>query len=359
MIAVAMVLTFLTNVYPGKQYTEAWKTYTDFNDARTMIFDYSYISDEEALQPILEKYGVEQEELAAFRQYWMLGNPIPTECLEEIYESVKPVEEEAFFTPDLLKSLLRYRFSGENFHLGRCAFLGYVLVTMAIVFSGKWKFLIPLGAVNVGRLGLLLYLMYHARLPFRVISILYFAELAFMMLLAFLIFREVEWKKWKQALVILYLLGSVLVFTKFFYSNQLYLAEKNRVAEIACEGLVEIYDYCDMHPGKYVVENAACTWYVSDIFDTRVYHSRNLLVAGGWYSFSPEIVAYEKKYLAQNGETYIVFRTNVDEVKEHYVYKYLVNAKGCELIWRDHIDIITGDRLEVYQLIGEYPYEDG
>lgn len=353
-----LLICFVTNFLGGGYGTEAWKAYTAYNDASLRVFDYSFISDPGEIHHILTKYGVSDTEFTAFHKYWMLGNPISTECLQEIYEYVKPIYAADFSFSEIMQTLLRMRFSGDNYNYGRYTVLAYALATFLIICSRKWKQFIPLATINLGRLVILLYLLYNGRLPFRVLSILYIGELIFLLILAFSLIKEVDWKKWKQILLMIYLVGSTYVLIKGSLFALTDLGDKNEVKAGMKGGLEQIYEYCETHPGKYIIDNMSSYWYVSDIFTTSWYDSRNLLVSGAWYSFAPNVVAHEKEYLAREGDTYLLLTMYVGTIEEHYAYDYFVNEKGCELEYHETIPLVTGGELAVYRLIGDYPYEE-
>lgn len=169
----------------------AWQEYLDYNDARTDLYDYGRIWEEEEAEEYYAGQGYASEEIAIYREYNVLLNEALTaEDYRKIdaYGSLRP-EGQRTWLQKFREGfwLYRHRMLGETEDYPyNVVILAFYIMAVLIMIGGRDKkglgMLVLLGVV---RSGLWIYLLAEGRYPERIIISLYLIEL--LVLLAMII----------------------------------------------------------------------------------------------------------------------------------------------------------------------------
>lgn len=368
--------------------SEAWREYLAYNDARTKLYDYVRIREEDEAVEYYAAQGYASEEMEIYRDYNILLNEdLTAEDFKKIssYEEVDPKEQRTGFQK--FKEgfwLYRHRMLGntEDYPYNIVMIALYIIAVLAIIGSKDKKCLWIIALLGVVRSSLWIYLLAAGRYPERIIISLYLIEL--LVLLAMIIdvmkknFRPeavVEIHKRNQdssALadkrigVIMGRVGIVLVgiFLMILSLETAYqvLPKTLETMEQQMETNREedqLFDFMKSHPENlylldvYAVVNH--TEYALKDYDGSY---ENYLLLGGWVSGSPLVTeklsvwGYGSAFdaLDNGGNVYLVlkegFGMDPEELENFYFWR-----TGRTAVFR-RVEDVESD-FDIYQKISE------
>lgn len=163
--------------------SEAWREYLAYNDARTELYDYVRIREEDEAAEYYAAQGYASEEMEIYRDYNILLNEnLTSEDFTRIaaYEEVSPREQRTWFQK--FKEgfwLYRHRVLGktEDYPYNVVMIALYIMASLAIIGSRDKKFLWIIALLGVVRTSLWIYLLAAGRYPERIVISLYLIEL--------------------------------------------------------------------------------------------------------------------------------------------------------------------------------------
>lgn len=168
----------------------AWREYLDYNDARTELYDYGYIWDDEDALEYYTGQGYAPEEMAVYREYNVLLNEsLTAEDYRKIaaYGMIREGErtwlqkwKEGFW-------LYRHRMLGksEDYPYNVVILALYIMAVLLAAGGKNKKCLWMIVLLGMVRSGVWIYLLAQGRYPERVVTSLYLIEL--LVLLAMMI----------------------------------------------------------------------------------------------------------------------------------------------------------------------------
>jgi hypothetical protein len=311
--------------------SEDWKAYQQYNDARSMIYDYPEyaLPTYDEAEAFYQSIGIEKksrartlmnynytaddritpeffhEYIAAYDQNFQAG----IGRRQRILQSVK----------DYLKGIISLRF-----HVKHLLALGlYFLLAVWCLWKKQWLLLGRTVSVAGLQILLWLYLLYAGRIPERVIYSMNLMMIVTVAALGSEVFRKRKMEKWFEsailAVVLLGLGALSLRNVQTFRTENLETARQN-------ESVEALKAYCSEHPENFyfndVTSLAFTTWNVHLWTDEP--YQMNYMSLGDWMSFSP---IWQEK-LVQNG---------IDNVKEalyeqDHVYLICSFDKGLEYL---------------------------
>ena len=162
--------------------TDSWKDYPEYNDARTRLYDYAGVWNEEKAFRYYESQGYTEEEIEIYLDYNVLLNEnLTAEDYKKIasYAELRPEGQRTFFRR--LKDgiwLYRNRLSGQTEDVPYLMMaIGLYLLAIIFFITGKdGKSLAALVLLWMVRSALWVYLLMEGRYPERVIVSLYLIE---------------------------------------------------------------------------------------------------------------------------------------------------------------------------------------
>ncbi len=160
-----------------------WQEYLDYNDARTELYDYELIREEEEAEAYYAAQGYAPEEIEIYREYNVLFNETLTaEDYRKIaaYGGLRPEGQRTWFQK--FKEgfwLYRHRMLGkaEDYPYNVVCIALYIMAAMLMIGGRDKKSLWMLVLLGMVRSGLWIYLLAEGRYPERVVISLYLIEL--------------------------------------------------------------------------------------------------------------------------------------------------------------------------------------
>jgi hypothetical protein len=284
--------------------SEEWKSYEQYNDARSMIYDYPEyaLPTYDEAEVFYQSIGIEKKSrartlmnynytaddritpgfFAEYIQAYEQAFPSATGRLQKIVQSVKAYG----------KGILSLRF-----HVKHLLALGlYFLLAVWYLWKKQWLLLGRTVSVVGLQILLWLYLLYAGRIPERVIYSMNLMMIVTVAALGSEVFRgKMFAKKWISTLLVLVILG----FGIAGIQNVRTLRQENQETAHQNENIEELKTYCSEHPENFyfndVTSLAFTTWNVHLWTDEP--YGMNYMSLGDWMSFSP---IWQEK-LAQNG----------------------------------------------------------
>lgn len=337
-----------------------WKEYLDYNDSRTLLYDYTNFLSADTYGENCTAYGMTPTEYNILYNYNnLLDNSIDAERMGEIAdrvsESMKPAGS---FVTSVKNSVRQYlthiRYNDAPFNY---IWLGSVLILGCCCVLGKHWFMLGIVAVlELGRSVVWIYLIWKGRFPQRVSQSLYLLEilllLGMLMTLAHGINLAEKVKKiaaWGLAVALLF----------FCISQWRNTFDELKYRDDVQKGWETIKEYCEERPE---------TIFFADVFSVVQYAEsqytrdcENIVLLGGWLSASPlsgEI--FEKIGVADAGEAlYDVKEVRLLAVKDRdvqWLEEYLQERFGpCELKETGVIVLQDGRDFAEY---GVYPLSE-
>lgn len=352
-IAAALLIGTIGSLYGYRG--EEWKQYNRFNNALVTLFDYCGKPDYEEVRSILEKHDVTRAEYVAFCNNVMADWDISVECVEELAVYARQKAPREVDVGALLKQIWG---AGKNS-------IPDIRQIVVVIWGGAllWMLLrrhfllaLPLGGIALGKTLVWGYLIYGGRMPARVTQPLLSGEL--FMLTALLIWDYTVGEKTKPGKKAAVLLCGVYGFLCVWSGWTQYRDNRGIRAwqEIYMEGLLEIQQYCNEHPGdRYLLDAWSFSYYTGSAFETRIYRKNNCVYSGGWFTNTPIRHRYLQEYFEgyENDFHLIVYDDGNREA--HWAVEYLAEKAGTAPQLEDEITVSAGG---IY-LVWHFGEEDG
>lgn len=163
--------------------SQAWQEYLAYNDARTELYDYVRIREEDEAAGYYADQGYASEEMEIYRDYNILLNEdLTAEDFRKMsaYEEVDPQEQRTWFQK--FKEgfwLYRHRAFGktEDYPYNIVMIALYIIAVLAVIGSKDKKCLWIIALLGAVRSSLWIYLLAAGRYPERIVISLYLIEL--------------------------------------------------------------------------------------------------------------------------------------------------------------------------------------
>lgn len=324
-----------------------WQEYLDYNDARTELYDYQLIWEEEEAEAYYAAQGYVPEEIEIYREYNVLLNETLTaEDYRKIaaYGRLRPEGQRTWFQK--FKEgfwLYRHRMLGkaEDYPYNVVSIAFYIIAAMLMIGSRDKKSLWMLVLLGMVRSGLWIYLLAEGRYPERITISLYLIEL--LVLLAMIVDKRTRPEQMIENRISsivnrmgIALVGIVLMILSLETAYQVLpktLEARAQQLEINREE-DQLFDFMRSHPENF---------YLLDVYSV-VYHTEyavrdyddsyeNYLLLGGWVAGSPLVTekltgwGYESAFDAlERGENvYLVLKEGVGmdfkELEDFYFWR--------------------------------------
>ena len=319
-IAGILVATLLIGLVGNKigYHSAEWKTYNEYNDARTTIFDYNEFPPYEDVSHILDKYSVSETDYNAYAEYTILDWKFNLECVKEIAdfmeENKKPASLDSIFNDFKIAT-----FEENYWQANTVLICGFIVIALFMLLSANFAGLIPFICFLLARTVIWLYLLYEGRFPLRIAMPLFACEMVLLVTLAFYLYTgEKKYKKWQN--VVFIGLGAVLSIVSLWSCKIQFVNFKqmNQIHAIYMQGLDEVLEYCNKNPeNKYILDTMDFVWYNGEVFDSSILGKRNCISAGSWLAGSSSLINGNYQYLTDtNNGFYYIMLSETDSFEE-------------------------------------------
>lgn len=299
--------------------TEEWREYLKYNVARSYIEDYCTGYSHDVIADVLNEYDISEEQFdLAFKMHWCVGNHLRK---EGVISAVEVLKENSSSDVDLRELIYRTLTFGKyddikGFYVYN--YLLYLVVILAVALQKKWGYLVPIFAVYSARFILLFYLIYKERYPFRVTSVLFFSE---MILLCVVLLKNIltfEKTLWKRCVVIA--VGTMCSLICLYTSKAVWqeVKELNSVNAAYSEDMYQLIEYLADMPGGCIIDISSMMNFPGEVFDSKWYEHKDILISGGWFSNTPFMMEYEQDYFERYGNDLSIVSSAQGEKQEYF-----------------------------------------
>ncbi len=299
LVAAGVVLCMLWNevMYQG----EDWKQYTEYNDARTQLYDYDGLLTFEENKALFEEAGISREQHRIMEEYVLvLDESVTAGMQEKAADITAEVRDRQRSTVDYLFQCVKeyyYHIMYNDQPYNWLLICAYLLVLVLLLRKRDWLKLFLLCCLAGGRSMIWIYLIWRGRFPERVYVSLYFMDLCILAgMIIDLLQEETKADKaastgadkgYKHSIpqIVSGVLILLLLFTgawqcKEMYGRSIQQAKKQREWEA-------LLAYCEEQPDiLYLLDVRSMVNYTGRVWDV-VQQPENHLLAGGWMSKTP------------------------------------------------------------------------
>lgn len=331
-----------------------WQEYKRFNEAETILFDYSGKPPYEEVKSILDKYHVTETEYLAFCDYVTIDWEIPLECMEELAEYASKQKQA---TLDILEVFGQIKDSWDynhNMGINQACILLWIAMVIWVLFQHSRGLLLPLSGLAITHSMVLGYLLWRGRTPARIMYPMASAEV---LLLLALFIRD--WEHYRYPYKGSRLMIAILLVTGILWGKSCvdagreqyhHAKQYNTGQQVFIEGAVEIQEYCNHFPeNHYLIDAWSYSYYCGSAFETRIYQKANCVLTGSWYSNSPVTCEYLNQYLEDgNRELYLITYDQKTSNRD-YIIQFFQEYTGREAEVVDCLTVSHGGTYLVYR----------
>ncbi len=347
----------------------AWREYTDYNDARTELYDYVGVWEGEEAAAYYAGLGYSEEEIAVYRNYDILLNETLTaDDFERIasYAELRP-EGKRTAIQKLRDGIWLYKErlmgNGERVPYQMIVILLYFLTAILLIATKDWSSLFSLVLLGMARSALWIYLFSEGRYPERVTISLVLIEL--LVLLAVLWNVSGEVRRFKRGGVQFFAAVCVVVMTAVIGCYSIPDALKSHAEQIAVNREEDkIYDYMKAHPDNlYLLDVYATVYHTEYVLKDYDFGYENYLLLGGWTAGSPHIAEKLEKWgyasafdaLARGENVFLVLKDGTG-LKSEELERYIAWRTG-EKPYMERVETVeTGtETFGVYRYVRVQP----
>ena len=333
-----------------------WKAYMKYLDAETVLFDYRGIPSYEEVKNILDRYQVSETDYYAYRSYMIPDWILSPECAEEIAGYVQE-HGERVNVQELWEKLRKNLFEDSHWKVNSVIVFLWAAAAVQMLVVKKASFLLSALALLFGKVFSWGYLLYQGRFPLRVSMPLLAGEI-FLLSALMLVYREQMKVSMRYGMLLALLFGMCITGISTGRQQYYYILGKNTGQKIFMAGLREIGAYCNDHPdNRYIIDAVSAGYYEGSALETEIYQDRNYIVAGNWYSNSPNVRRYNAKYLAEGEGVYFLVYDD-GRGADHPGVAYLMQETGADPEICDRITVSHGGSYLIYYFDGEYHIEE-
>lgn len=314
--------------------SEGWQNYQQYNDARTQLYDYTDFLSTNKYQLEALEYGMSDEEYQLLFSYnTMLASEPDGEKVQQIADKIFVSMKQDRTIVDSVKSGVREYYIQLRYHdfpynyiwMGAFAFLGG-----CFLFQKKWKQVLFLGILFLGRSSIWIYLLIQGRFPERVSISLYLLELLLLLGIGLsgVSIRKTYLKKAGLPVLVVLSLG----IGAFLIKDTCEKVEVQTETQQEWDALKKL--------GRINYD----TTYLVDVFSAVRYGERlfaqendNIMLLGGWLTDSP--LANDRIEALSGTDATEVFGTNED------VRLVVSSERGCDWLEAYLAGRIPGSRL--------------
>lgn len=338
-------------------YGEEWDRYWQFNDTRTLQFDYYGVLEYEEIRPILEEYGVSREKYDAYRSYMILDWKMDGAMEERMKDYMEGHQEKLPQIGRLLQGTFRASGVDIPWRIRYVTILTWGVFGLWMLLNRKWVRFLAGGLLMLGaRTAVWGYLVWRGRLPLRVTLPLLACEVILLLVLIWRDAREAAPAVWKRLLMLVGCGGWGLICLIAAREQLRYVESLAENQLIMMQTLREIREYCDSRPeNRYLLDAHSMTYFRGSVFETEVYRPTNAVYSGGWFSTAPGVQKRLEEYLGTASGFYFLVLDNGAQ-EDPRGFWYLIQEMGQEPKLADQWTAAHGGIYSVYYFQGPFPF---
>lgn len=281
-LCLILVVAISSGVHTWAYSTGEWSGYTEYNEVRTELYDYTDFLSTAQYVENPGQYGMTDAQSKIYSSYnLLLDDSIDAQSMQILEDAVANGMDAnnggSGYVKDCLKKYYIYiRYDDSDFHFVLLTM--YLAFAISLVMGRAWRKLFIVGCLGCGRSAIWLYLIWQGRFPERVRDSLFYIEL--LLLLGMWLTNEISSKR--KTIGSVCLLCVILLFGVGHWSETANRVKAVNNTQKQWDCLVE---YC---------ENESERLYLVDVFSTVAYAGRlfendpsNMQLLGGWLSGSP------------------------------------------------------------------------
>lgn len=263
-----------------------WKNYKDYNESRTLLYDYTNFLSTDTYADTYSSYGMSREEYLILYSYnTMLDERIDAEKMQEVAQKVSAgmLQENtvsARLKDTVWKYYLQIRYNDAPYNLLWGGL--YFLLFICFLISKKWLLLLIWGILGIGRSSIWMYFIWQGRFPERVSISLYILEL--LLLTGMGLWYIKDWGLSHRGMKVAVVSCCVGLGCLCLYQWQITVPKLEERAAVQSEWTVLKW-YCDDEPEHLYLMDVFSSVKYSDMQYTK--DVGNLKLLGGWMSASP------------------------------------------------------------------------
>ena len=351
LLVIILVVGFFGNLigYQG----DGWKTFEEYNDARTTLFDFSGFPPYEEVAHILDKYDVSEIDYLAYSNYSIFDYKLNLDCIKELADYTKG-KEQLIPLSDMLSEYKIKTIWDPYWKTNMVMLAGYVCVILFLAIAGCFRGFIPLIFLMMARTVIWIYLLYAGRFPHRISMPLIACEVVLLGTIAYHFYcNGKKTSKWQN---MCFIAIGLLFSVTGLWSGKMQLTELkqiNNVQKSYMQSFYEITDYCNANPNNaYILDTLSFTDFNASVFDSSIYGKRNFVTPGTWFSNSPSMKKKMHSYL-NDRENGIYFILRSEDAMNHPITQYLAKESASTPLICDTIITSHGETYSVIYLNGK------
>ena len=341
-IGLFAVLIFVCLFIESVSYASSdWKYYKQYNEVRTLVYDYTGIDCSDAALQRYGEMGIADETISLYRNYKiLLAEQQDLETMEKI-AAVQPAYGIGWRNAVYTYVTLFRQQRNDSFYLA-LGIAFYLVLIFMLWTLGRKKDVLWLGSLAAVRSGLWLYLIEQGRYPERITISLYILELAVLFGFFYKILLEngrdlQKQKTIKQAIITYSSVG--ILFLMFLITLVVGTKNLNRQYQETAEinhNYCVIFDYMKQQPENLFLLDVASFPNCPEYMFEENNKMDNYLLLGGWMTGSPLLADKLGYYGHQSAREAFLKGNNV-----YYVSK----ESECGIETEDASDIIVHDTI--------------
>lgn len=304
--------------------SEAWQNYREYNDSRTVLYDYTDFLSTDEYRESYQELGLTREQFMVLSHYdTMLDPTIDAGVLDQAVQQLRAQKEKlpagTYLKQCLQAYYLHIRYDGRPYSL---VWLGcYGILLVLLVLHKSWDRLLLTGALAAGRSLIWIYLIARGRFPERIWISLYLMEL---LLLLGMLLRECREKREERSRQQWLTVGTAVLCLALFGAvipGQLQEADRRAAEQRDRQAQWErLTDSLKEQEGSlYLMDVFSAVAYAGKLYEA---DTGQVMLLGGWLTKSP----LAQQRLAQYGAG-----DAAEALQQPGVY--LAAAEGQDMAW--------------------------
>lgn len=296
---------------------DEWKEFERYNTAREQVMDYAGFPAYEDNVALYEELGIsEQSYVSLATRYQVLLDEHVDADFMEVMAEVSGTDREIDLVQMLRSFVERHLTSYIDRPLNIIVYYMYVAAIVLALLSGKFKALLDVLALFLGRMSVWAYLMYIDRSLPRVTQGIYIVEL---MVLFAIIIGNCLWMSEKKrgaklprVVGVCILAGMIAICHRWGlpYSTNIYNYNNSQMAYATCYR--EMREYFNEHgENVYLADMFSFSYFTKDILAKEYPSVGNYVMMGNWVANSPWLDAIAERYQIESYEEAAIMQDNV------------------------------------------------
>lgn len=317
--------------------SDDWKNYLEYNDSRTLLYDYTDFLSTDSYAQNYEAYGMTAQEYEILASYdTMLDAGIDKERMQGVAEKVANNMQSSNGIADGVRSTLQKYYLQVRYSDVPLNYLwmgAYLVLGICFLLGKKWISLAVLGILGAGRSCIWMYLIWRGRFPERVSVSLYMLELMLLLGMACYVIQSsrLRFLKFKQGISVLLCLCILAIGGYQWQATGQKVSEQERIQS----EWTTLKWYCGETKDRlYLVDVFSAVEYADFLFAE---DASNIMLLGGWMSASPLAQERFAKVGYTDGAECLYYGEHVSLIVEEgydvtWIEEYLQNRFGdCSL----------------------------